>query len=142
MSNLIEIKSLNGYPFLHLTRDLTNFDLAPVTEEANSILFILGDDPWEEINGELVIKLRFRTAIDLENDLKELKKSNIMNVTGKHFLDLSEICRVHSEATLNAEEKDSIEKNHYIKSLEKLNKAITQFNLTSFMLGMQQGSAV
>jgi len=136
MNDLIEIKIVQELPMLVLKRELTEFDLAPVTEKENSVLFILDDDAWEENDGIHTMKLRFRTAVELDKTLRNLDFEKKARMSDKHYIELSNICKVFKTDVENESDKEQAEEVHYIKSLQLLTESIDEFNMTTMMMGV------
>jgi hypothetical protein len=131
-----EIKITGNLPFIHFN-NLKQHDLCPVTEKVNSVLYILDDNCWEEIDGKFSLKIKLRHAVSLDLKIRELKDSGKVEMSDLHFVHLAEICRVYK--TSAESDLDSAEKALYETSLNKVLKAIDEFNMASFMMGVSNG---
>jgi hypothetical protein len=134
--DLFEIRIKNQLPFIHLNRELSDFDLAPIVERENSIMFIMDDDPWQKEKEIYYMKLRFRSASDLSNIIENLKNKNKIKLDSNHGILLSKVCSVRMVYTDNESLKEDLGKKHYEESIQDLIKTIDNFNVHSLMMGM------
>jgi hypothetical protein len=136
MEELIEIKIVQELPMLVIKRELTEFDLAPVTEKENSIRFMFDDDAWESNGDSFTMKLRFRRAVELDKELRDSDFKKKIKMSDKHYMELANICKVFKTEAETEEQKEKKEEVHYINSLQKLNESIDEFNMTTMMMGV------
>jgi hypothetical protein len=128
-----EIKVTNNLPFIHFN-NLKQHDLCPVTEKANSVLYILDDNCWEEIDGKFSLKIKLRHAIALDLKIRELKDSGKIQMNDLHFVHLADIIKVYK--TVAESDLDNAEKTLYEISINKILKAVDEFNMASLMMGV------
>jgi hypothetical protein len=128
-----EIKITNNLPFIQFN-NLQKHDLCPVTEKANSVLYILDDNCWEEYEGGFSLKIKLRHAVNLDLKIRELKDSGKINMSDLHFVYLAEICTVHKVFAVS--DLDKYESELYERSFNKVLKAIDEFNMASLMMGV------
>lgn len=136
MEDVIKIVIKQELPFIQLQRELTEFDLAPVTEKENSIRFMFDDDPWQDIEGTQTMKLRFRRAADLDKYIRELDTEKKIKVSGNHYMELSKICKVMKISVKTEEEKEKASEFLYKHSMANLITSIDAFNTISMMMGV------
>ena len=135
--DLFEIKIKNGLPFINATRELIDFDMSPITEKENSIMFILDDDPWEFHDGFHTMKLRLRHAGELDSQIRELKEKRKIKLNDIHWVHLATICKVYKTSSMSEVLKDDLSKQLYEKSVKEIQTAIDEFNMISLMKGME-----
>ena len=142
MNELLTITVVMGMPIIKLNRELTSFDLGPITEKENAILFITDDDAWEYEENKATIKLRFKSAKELDSKIRELSDKGEINIEQDHFVDLANICKVFKSSVtfLDDSDRDAIttqaEEAVYESSIKLLQEEIDNFNTTSFMRGV------
>jgi hypothetical protein len=134
--DLLIVKIKSGQPFLSIQRDLVNYDLAPVIERENSIMFMMDDDAWENLGDHYQISLRLRVAGDLDRELRELNKKHSIKMDQVHYTHLASICKVYKNTTHSQDAKEAVEAKHFTDSLLCIEQAITDFNLHSMMRGI------
>lgn len=129
-----EIKITNNLPFIQFN-NLKEHDLCPVTEKENSVLYILDDNCWEKVDDKsYCLKIKLRHAVNLDLKIRDLKDSGKIQMNDLHFIHLAKICSVHKAYAQSDLEK--VEKDLYEKSLNIILKAIDEFNMASFMMGV------
>jgi hypothetical protein len=128
-----EIKVTNNLPFINFN-NLKQHDLCPVTEKSNSVLYILDDNAWEEIDGKFSLKIKLRHAIALDLKIRELKDSGKIQMNDLHFVHLADIIKVYK--TVAESDLDNAEKTLYEISINKILKAVDEFNMASLMMGV------
>jgi hypothetical protein len=134
--SLLEIKVIKGMPFLEPTREVTDFEFGPVTEEENSIRWIMDDNVWESKNGLHTIKIRVKCAVDLYDQIKEMSDKKEIKMDQAHWMHLASICQVHIKSTNNEDNMAEIEKSIYPQSISKLQEAIDEFNMITIFKGV------
>jgi hypothetical protein len=130
------IHVIQELPIIDFENDLSISDLCPVTERANSVLFILDDDTWEEKNGVHTFKIKFKKAPNIELKIRELKDNGKIKFTDNHISNLANICKVYRISTTDISQKEKLEETHYLKTLQEISKAIDEFNLTTITMGV------
>lgn len=130
------IRVIQNLPMIEFEDDLKISDLCPVTERANSVLFILDDDTWEEKNGVHTFKIKFKQAPNIDLKIRELKDNGKIKFTDNHVSNLANICKVYRVSITDISQKERTEEIHYLKTLQEISKAIDEFNLTTIMMGV------
>jgi hypothetical protein len=146
---LLKITNKQSMPFLIPQRALERDDFAPVREEANAIHFLLFDDDQYDVEKEGewyrgTLKLRFRHAPELRENLKNLEKSGTIKLLDYHTSNLVDICRVYT-LVMRAETKEKLDvamqnkMNSYKDGLiNHINEKLAHFNLVGITMGVQK----
>ena len=138
-------------PFVIPTRDIERDDFAPVRETGNAIHFLsfLEDERMYEVTEEHggykgVLKLRFRHAPELREQLDDMEKSGKVKLLEYHTAALVDICKVYT-LTLRASTEEELDSsfdnqiNIWKDGIAKnVGKHLERFNLASITMGVQK----
>jgi hypothetical protein len=147
--DLLKITIKGLMPFLIPQRSLERDDFAPVREEANAIHFLLFDDDQYEVEEEHggfkgTLKLRFRHAPDLRENLNKLERSGKIKILDYHTSNLVDICKVYT-LVMRAETRSKLDEAMQNKMdsykdglIKNIDEKLAHFNLVGITMGVQR----